>query len=135
MISPGIFFIFFEIFIFWAVRGVKGQKIAQNEKRKLHLSCAISQEQYSIWSWFSYSCIKWWYLQAFFHFFEILIFLVFRGLKGQKMVQNDKKKNVRWSPYPRNHTSYNCHLCCTFVKWYYLQAFFSFFQNFDFLGC
>ena len=26
------FFHFFEILIFWTVRGVKGQKIAQNEK-------------------------------------------------------------------------------------------------------
>ena len=39
------FFSFFLILIFWAVRGVKGQKIAQNEKYQLHLSCAISQEQ------------------------------------------------------------------------------------------
>ena len=31
-ISRGFFFISFEIFIFLAVRGVKGQKIAQNEK-------------------------------------------------------------------------------------------------------
>ena len=31
MISPG-FFDFFEIFIFRTVMGVKGQKIAQNEK-------------------------------------------------------------------------------------------------------
>ena len=43
-----IFFFFFEIFIFQAVMGVKGQKIAQNEKEQLHLSHAISQEQYSI---------------------------------------------------------------------------------------
>ena len=27
--------------------GLKGQKIAQNEKYQLHVSCAISQEQYS----------------------------------------------------------------------------------------
>ena len=32
MISPGFFFHFYEILTFWAVRGVKGQKIAQNEK-------------------------------------------------------------------------------------------------------
>ena len=31
MISPGVFF-FFLNFGFWVVRGVKGQKIAQNEK-------------------------------------------------------------------------------------------------------
>ena len=48
MISPGIFFHFFEIFIFHAVMGVKGQKIAQNEKEQLHPSCVVSQEQHSI---------------------------------------------------------------------------------------
>ena len=31
MVSPG-FFHFIGIFIFWAVMGVKGQKIPQNEK-------------------------------------------------------------------------------------------------------
>ena len=45
MISPGVFFHFFEILIFWAVRRGKGQKIAQNE---LHPSRTTSQEQYSI---------------------------------------------------------------------------------------
>ena len=48
MISPGVFFHFFKMFIFWAVREVIGQKNAQNEKQQLHMSCAISQEQYSI---------------------------------------------------------------------------------------
>ena len=48
MISPGVFFFFFGILIFWAVRGIKGQKKVKNEKEQLHLSCAISQEQYSI---------------------------------------------------------------------------------------
>ena len=45
MTSLGAFFHFLEILIFWAV---KGQKIAQNEKQKLHPSRPISQEQYSI---------------------------------------------------------------------------------------
>ena len=31
--------------IFWIVRWVKGQKIGQNEKLKLHLSHIVSQEQ------------------------------------------------------------------------------------------
>ena len=49
MISPGVFLIFFLILIFWAVRGVKKKKLAQNEKQlQLHLSHVISQEQYSI---------------------------------------------------------------------------------------
>ena len=34
--------------------------------------------------------VKWWYLQVFFHIFKILIFRVFREVKGQKVVQNDK---------------------------------------------
>ena len=46
------FIFFFSIWVFWAVKGVKGKKIAQNEKCKLHPSHAISEEQYSIWSWF-----------------------------------------------------------------------------------
>ena len=48
MISPGIFLQFFKILTYWAVRGAKRQKIAQNEKQKLHPSCTISQEQYNI---------------------------------------------------------------------------------------
>ena len=33
IVSPGVFFIFFlEFWFFWAVREVKGQKIAQNQK-------------------------------------------------------------------------------------------------------
>ena len=31
-ISPSIFFSFFKVLLFWAVMGIKGQKIAQNEK-------------------------------------------------------------------------------------------------------
>ena len=46
MTSPGDFLFFFEIFVFWAVTGVKVQKIVQNEK--LHPSRTISQEQYSL---------------------------------------------------------------------------------------
>ena len=38
------------------------------------------------------------------------------------------------APYLRNHTSYDCNLLYTCVKWQYLQAFFSFCQNFDFSG-
>ena len=42
------------------------------------------------------------------------------------------KNYVCCARYLRNHTSYDCHLWYTSVKWWYLQAFFSFFQNFDF---
>ena len=35
-------------------------------------------------------------------------------------------------PYLRDHTSYDCHLWCTFLKWWYLQQFFSFSKIFIF---
>ena len=38
---------FFQILIFWVARGVKSQKLAQNEK-KFCLSHSISQEPYII---------------------------------------------------------------------------------------
>ena len=39
------------------------------------------------------------------------------------------------APYPRNRTSSNHNIWYTCVKWSYIQPFFSFFWNFDFLGC
>ena len=103
------------------------------------------------------TCVKWWYLQAFFYFFEILIFWAVREVKGQKIAQNDKtlcllcfishyplwkgkkcskmrKNYVCHAPYLKKRTSYDFHLWYICVGWY-LQAFHSFFQNFDFLGC
>ena len=41
-ISPSAFFF---ILIFWFVRGVKSQKLAQNEKQNLRPSRVLSQEQ------------------------------------------------------------------------------------------
>ena len=64
---------------------------------------------------------------GFFSFLQNLIFGVFSRLKGQK---NDpiNEKSVCCIPYLRNHTSYDCHLCYTSVKWRYLQSFFYFFK-------
>ena len=42
-------------------------------------------------------------------------------------------KKISITPYLRNRTSYDCGLRYNFVKWWYLQQFFSFFQNSDFL--
>ena len=73
MISPGAFSIFFFlILIFWAVREVKVQKIAQHEKQQLHPIRVISKEWYG----------------CFFQFSEILIFL---GCYGGKMAKNGPK--------------------------------------------
>ena len=45
IISPGIFFQFFKILIFWIGWGVKGQKAIQNDKKFCPL-CSVSQESY-----------------------------------------------------------------------------------------
>ena len=42
MASPGIFFHFFKIFIFRVVRGIQGQKMAQNNKSILSVTLHIS---------------------------------------------------------------------------------------------
>ena len=84
------FFLFcFFILIFQAVREVKGQKIDQNEKTlsvALHISGIIHHMIviYGILVWNNDIS------RHFFHFFKILIFWVVKGLKGQKMVQNEK---------------------------------------------
>ena len=39
------------------------------------------------------------------------------------------KNSVCCTSYLRNHTSYDCHLWYTYVKWWYLQLFFSFFSK------
>ena len=51
---------------------------------------------------------------VFFIFSKFSFFRLLVGLKGQKMVQNDKKFCRAW--YLRNHTLYDCHLCYTCVK-------------------
>ena len=39
---------------------------------------------------FWYTCVKWWYLQVFFLFSEILIFWAVSGVNRQKIAQNEK---------------------------------------------
>ena len=73
-------------------------------------SRTISQELYIYGHNFWYTCVKWGYLQAFFLFFKILIFWVFRGVKGQKITYATRQND------------------------YMSRMFFPFFQNFDFSG-
>ena len=65
---------------------------------------------------------------VFLNFLNILIFWVVRGLKGQK------KSKMRNNSVARGAIHHDFHLWYTSLK-QYLQALFSFFQNFDFLGC
>ena len=82
------FFILFFNFNFWAVSGMKGQNIVQNEKNSVcHTPYLRNHTSYEFHLW--YTCVMW-YLELFFSFFHVLIFWVVRGVKGQKIVQNDK---------------------------------------------
>ena len=97
------FFLFFKILIFWVVRGVKGQKMAQNEK-KLCLSCSISQEPYIIWFSFMVHLCKMIISPGVFFFFSKSWFSgLLKGVKGQKIVQNVKKfcllRSISQGPY------------------------------------
>ena len=91
MISPGVF-LFSWNFHFSGCYSGKRAKIAQNEEKKqLHLSHAISQEQYSKLSWFLVHLFKMMISPGiFFNFFEIFIFWAIMGVKGQKIAQNEK---------------------------------------------
>ena len=51
---------------------------------------------------------------VFIFFFQNFDFCVVKWVKGQKMVQNDKK--ICCAQYLSNHTSYDCHLLCKCVK-------------------
>ena len=81
---------------------------------------------------FWYTCVKWWYLLEFFSVLS-LIFWVVRGVKGQKMAENDKNY-VCCASYLRNYT-YDCYLWYKCAESWYIQTFFSYFQSFNFLGC
>ena len=91
IISPGIFLIFSKFWFSRLLRGVKEQKIVQDDK-KFCLLCSISQEPYIIWSSFvvhkSNIIIS---LDLFFHFFQNFDFWIVRRVKGEKMAQHYKK--------------------------------------------
>ena len=87
IISWAIFFIFFKILIFRIIKGgmgcgevgVKGQKMAQNDKK----ICPYLRNHTSYDCDFWCTCVKW-YFQQIFSFFKISSFEVFRGIKCKK---------------------------------------------------
>ena len=85
------FFIFFKILIFQVVRDIKRQKKIQNNK-KVCLLHSISQQTYIIWlSSMVHICKMIISLGVFFIFSKFWFSASVGGVKGQKMVQNDKK--------------------------------------------
>ena len=87
-----------------------------------------------IWLWFLVHMCKMiispgaFFILAKFWFFRVIR----EGVEGQKMAQNDKKIPVCLTPYLRNCASYDHDFWWTCAKWWYLQQFFAFFQNFYF---
>ena len=90
VLSPG-FFSFFVILIFWVVKGVKGQKMVQNDKKilsvVLHISGTIHHMIFIYGTHKENGNIL---VLFFFHVFKILIFWVVMRVKGQKIVQMTK---------------------------------------------
>ena len=85
IISPGIFFLFFKILVFSIIRGW-GKRAKNGPKCQKFFVCVtpylknLTLYDCDFWC----TCVKWGYLQEIFSFFKILIFGVFRGIKGKK---------------------------------------------------
>ena len=109
IISPGFFFQFFKIVIFWVVWRVERQKIVQNDKKILSVMLYISGTIHNmVVIYGTHDNIS----RLFFQFFKILIFWVVRGVKEQKVVQKMTKNFACFAPYLRYHPFYDCHLWC-----------------------
>ena len=62
---------------------------------------------------FCYTCVKWWFLQVFFYFFEIFIFQAVKVGRGVKRA----KSSPKWK------------ITMISVMWWYFQVFLSLFWN------
>ena len=120
---------FFQILIVGVNSGAKTQD---------GLKCQKIMSVQALHSWVSihhmivlFCCtsLKWWYPNAFLISSEFWFsgLLGWRGLKRQKMAQNDKKICI--TSYLRNFTSYDCGFWYTCVKWWYLQEKFFIFSK------
>ena len=125
IVSRSICFQFFKIFVFCVPRGVKGQKMVQNDI-KFYLSHLIFQESYITWSSFMVNMFKRIIFPGIFFIFKKFWFSASlgegggaRGEGGYKRPRNGLKLQKLLSyltPYLRN-----CSFWYTWVKWRYLQ--------------
>ena len=90
IISPGVFYILFQILIFGVNSGVKEQKGSNMSKNYVCCTPYLSKDT-------SYDCVfccrslKWWHFKMLFSFFQNFGGKEGGGVKGQKMAQNVKK--------------------------------------------
>ena len=127
------FFQFFKILIFRVVREVKVQKTVQNDK-KFCPSRFISEEPYIIWLSFMVHLCKMTISPCVsFHFFKILIFWVVKGVKEQKMAENDKQFCLLYSISHEPYIiwlSFLVHICKMIIS----SGVFFIFSKFSFSG-
>ena len=108
IISPGFFFQFFKILIFWILRVGKVQKMLYNDKRFCS-SHFILQEPYIIWLSFMVHICKMMISPVNFFIFRNVDFEGFQENKGGKIAKNDLKLRISvcFAPYLRNCRSYH----------------------------
>ena len=128
LISPVVFSLFL-ILIFWPVMGRRGGGL----KGKFCLLCFASQEPYIIWLPFIAHLCTMISSHAFSIFSKFWISGLLGEWKGKKWSKMKNNNYICHAPYLRIACDHDFWYTC--VKWRYLLAFFSFFQNFDFLGC
>ena len=115
-----MFFTFFKIFIFWVNKGVKRQKMTQNDE-KFCLSNTISKEPYIIWSSFTVHLCKRVVYPASFSFFQNFDFPgCWKGKKGKKISPKWQKilfvTLVSQEPYIM-WLSFMVHMCKMLISW------------------
>ena len=114
IISSGVFFFFFFflILIFWAHRGVKGQKTVQNDKKIMSVALHISGNMHHVIVIYGANMLNDNISRCFFNV-KILIFQVVKELKGQKMAQN--VENFCRTLHFMNNIAYDFYLWYTCV--------------------
>ena len=127
-----MFFSFFSFLKFWFFRLLRGKRAKNSPKWKIKITSdmCLSQEQYSIWSWFLVNLCKMMISPSiFFQFFKILIFRVVREIKNGPKSQKTLLQSICHEPFIIS-LSFMVHLCEMMISLYNL-----FFQNLDFLSC
>ena len=124
---------FFQVLIFGVNNGVKGQKMAQNDKGILSFPLHISGSIHHMIVIFGTPVWNNDISRCFFHFFKILILWVVRWVKGQKMAQNDKKFCLSHSKSQESYLIwlwFFVHMCKMMIS----SAIFFIFSKFWFFG-
>ena len=94
------------------------------------MSCAISQEQYSTWSWFLVHLCKMISPGVFSTFLKFSFFGLSEGQKGKKKPKMKNNNYISHGPYFTGAVKHDFWYAC--VKWLYLQVFVLFFWHFHF---